>query len=280
MQDRKPKQGASVRESRMRACDAMSRIHILTADGALIPLTDTAFGSEDELQALLANHPAVLPGELFDAHEPRRWMLVTREAGIALAGDSGGSRFSMDHLFVDQDGVPTLVEVKRSSDTRSRREVVAQMLDYAANLWAWGPGEATSWLEQRCAEQGLDVATEVRTLVGDDTDPERFWEQVDANIAAGRLRLVFVADHIGPELRQIIEFLNTQFNRAEVLAVEVRQLRGEGVTTIVSDVIGRTSAAAPVRRKVRQSDHVSAETTSSAPFTSVAPPPRRLALKR
>ena len=28
---------------------------------------------------------------------------------------------------------PTLVEVKRSSDTRIRREVVGQMLDYAAN---------------------------------------------------------------------------------------------------------------------------------------------------
>jgi hypothetical protein len=29
--------------------------------------------------------------------------------------------------------VPTLLEVKRSSDTRIRREVVGQMLDYAAN---------------------------------------------------------------------------------------------------------------------------------------------------
>jgi hypothetical protein len=34
---------------------------------------------------------------------------------------------------VDEAGVPTLVEVKRSSDTRARREVVARMLDYAAN---------------------------------------------------------------------------------------------------------------------------------------------------
>lgn len=28
------------------------------------------------------------------------------------------SRFSLDHLFIDQDGIPTLVEVKRSTDTR------------------------------------------------------------------------------------------------------------------------------------------------------------------
>jgi hypothetical protein len=43
--------------------------------------------------------------------------------------------------FVDQDAVPTFVEVKRSSDTRLRREVVGQMLDYAANASAhWDAG--------------------------------------------------------------------------------------------------------------------------------------------
>ena len=44
-----------------------------------------------------------------------------------------GDRWSADHLFLDQDGIPTLVEVKRRKDTRIRREVVGQMLEYAAN---------------------------------------------------------------------------------------------------------------------------------------------------
>ena len=46
---------------------------------------------------------------------------------------SDGGRWLVDRLFLDQDGVPTLVEVKRSSDTRIRREVVGQLLEYAAN---------------------------------------------------------------------------------------------------------------------------------------------------
>ena len=33
---------------------------------------------------------------------------------------------------LDQDAIPTLVKVERSSDTRVRCEVVGQMLDYAA----------------------------------------------------------------------------------------------------------------------------------------------------
>jgi hypothetical protein len=53
-----------------------------------------------------------------------------------------GNRWSVDHLFLDQDAVPTIVEVKRSTDTRIRREVVGQMLDYAANAVVYWPVEA------------------------------------------------------------------------------------------------------------------------------------------
>ena len=52
---------------------------------------------------------------------------------MPVSGDGGSDRGSLDHLFLDQDAVPTLVEVKRSENTQIRREVVGQMLDYAAN---------------------------------------------------------------------------------------------------------------------------------------------------
>ncbi len=49
-----------------------------------------------------------------------------------LAADNSWA-LGIDHLYVDAAGVPVLVEVKRSTDTRLSREVVAQMLDYAAS---------------------------------------------------------------------------------------------------------------------------------------------------
>ena len=58
--------------------------------------------------------------------------MLSREAPLASEQDGAG-RWSVDHLPLDQDAIPTIVEVKRSSDTRIRREVVGQMLDYAAN---------------------------------------------------------------------------------------------------------------------------------------------------
>ena len=49
--------------------------------------------SEERLRELLASSPDLMPGELVDSQRPRRWLLVTREAGIALPGESGGSRW-------------------------------------------------------------------------------------------------------------------------------------------------------------------------------------------
>lgn len=74
-------------------------------------------------------------------------MLIKRDAGIR-DREGGGGCWSIDHLVVDQDAVPMFVEVKRASDTRSRREVVAQMLDYAGNGSVfWTPEQLRGWVE-------------------------------------------------------------------------------------------------------------------------------------
>ena len=41
------------------------RIYTSSSDGRLEPLEETLFSSEDELQALLAEHPELLDGERF-----------------------------------------------------------------------------------------------------------------------------------------------------------------------------------------------------------------------
>lgn len=233
-------------------------MHVLSA-GGFVAMSREAFGSEDLLQEMLATNPDLMPGELVDPNSPRRWLLVTREAGIALAGSGAGNRWSLDHLFLDQDGIPTLVEVKRAEDTRGRREVVAQMLDYAASLGVWGPGRIRDVLRDRCSRSGVDIDQTVVEFVGPDGDVDAFWERVDTNLAGGRLRLVFLSDHISAELRQIIEFLNGQFQRAEVIGVEVRQWKGEGVTTLVSDVVGRTTAAAAAKGQGQSAPRLTAD---------------------
>ena len=108
------------------------RIYVMNEGGSLEPLTEKSFDTEDILQRLIADYPELLDGEQIRPRDPRRWLVVTREKGIADAPDSG-NRWSVDHLMVDQDAVPTFVEVKRSSNSEIRRSVVGQMLDYAAH---------------------------------------------------------------------------------------------------------------------------------------------------
>jgi hypothetical protein len=76
---------------------------------------------------------------------------------MRVPGDDGADRGSFDHLFFDQDAEPTLVAVKRSENTQMRREVVGQMLDYAANGVTFRPVEdIRRRYEATCAERSVE----------------------------------------------------------------------------------------------------------------------------
>ena len=221
------------------------RIYVIN-DGELQAMESQPFAAEDDFQELLVNYPDLLIGDASD-HVGQRWMLVTREMGVP-DSESSGDRWAVDHLFLDQDAIPTLVEVKRSSDTRLRREVVGQMLDYAANAPVyWQLAEIQSRFEQTCEEAGKDPSARVLETIGkqdgDESDVDDFWLLVDTNLRAGRLRLIFVADVIPPELRRIVEFLNAQMNPAEVIALELRQYESGGLQVLVPTTLGQTAAS-------------------------------------
>lgn len=222
-------------------------IYLRQSDGSLQPMTEAPFSAEDILQELLEKYPSLLAGDQIDSSDSRRWLLVAREMGVP--DDEGApDRWSLDHLFLDQDGIPTLVEVKRSCDTRIRREVVGQMLDYAANAVVhWPPEHLRARFEATCQARQEDARETVSKFLGDGSsagDPvEHFWEQVKTNLQARKIRLIFVADQIPSELRRIVEFLNSQMDPAEVLAVEVRQFVGGNLQTLVPQVIGQTAVA-------------------------------------
>src|SRR6266487_4898323 len=139
----------------------MGGIYLIQQGGGLVEMPETAYDSEDLLQELLARYPSLLAGDQIDNAAPRRWLLISRE--VPLASEEGGaSRWSVDHIFLDQDAVPTLVEVKRSTDTRIRREVVGQMLDYAANAVVYWPVEQMrERFERRCLQEDLESDQEL-----------------------------------------------------------------------------------------------------------------------
>lgn len=222
-------------------------IFLMRPDG-LAEMTATPYESESVLQGWLASYPDLLAGGQIRPEQPRQWVLIDRELGVPKE-ERGGSQWTIDHLFLDQDGVPTIVEVKRSSDTRIRREVVGQMLDYAANgVRYWPIEDLRATFERTCERRGEQPDQVLATAVGAD-DAATFWNGVDENLRSGRIRMVFVADHVPQELQTIVEFLNEQMERAEVLAIEIKQYEGSEQRALVPRLIGLTARARQTKKE-------------------------------
>jgi hypothetical protein len=225
----------------------------LIQNDALVAMSPQEFKAEDDFQRLLSQYPDLLIGDQIDRDEPRRWILAKREQAIS-TGEQSAAIWSIDHVFIDQDGIPTLVEIKRKSDSRLRREVVGQMLDYASNCTTYWTAETLQTaFEQTCREAGRSPEETLGTHLNDEKTPDNFWLAVQRNLQSRTLRLIFVADYIPTELSRIVEFLNSQMNPTEVLAIELRQFVKDGIRTIVPTLhghseIGSMRRAGSVRR--------------------------------
>jgi RecB family endonuclease NucS len=79
-----------------------------------------AFSNEAELEQLLEKHPELL-GE-----EEESIAFVDRQIPL----EAG----KLDLLFVNSDGLPIVVETKRSMNPDARRQVIGQVIDYLASL--------------------------------------------------------------------------------------------------------------------------------------------------
>ena len=215
------------------------KIFTLRDGQAMTELTQTPYENESIFQALIEKHPEILAREQINPENPRKWILISREMGVSL--DEG--RGSLDHLYIDQDAIPTFIEVKRGTDTRIRREVVGQMLDYAANgIQFWSIKDIRSAYERNI----LDGETTILSDIGVE-DEDTFWQNVDMNLR--NVRLLFVADVIPTSLQAIIEFLNKQMRATEVYGLEIKQFIGnDGSKTLVPTLIGRTASAVQAKR--------------------------------
>ena len=71
-----------------------------------------------------------------------------------------------------------------------------------------------------------------------DEDYDEYWQTVRTNLEVGKIRLLFIADEIPLELKRIVEFLNEQMNKVEVLALEIKQYLGEDQKTFIPRIYG------------------------------------------
>ena len=107
------------------------------------------------------------------------------------------------------------------------------------------------YAEESAVKRGssLDEAWRaIRPKKADSVDS--FLDDVESKLRLGEIRIMFFMEEAPRELKSIVDFLNKQMNRTEVLLVEARRYSGHGVTVIVPTLFGFTEEARLVKRNV------------------------------
>jgi RecB family endonuclease NucS len=97
---------------------------LVRASSGIFSLEASGFPNEETLEKLLAENPDLLRPEDGSSLAFIARQVDLREAGV------------LDLLFVNDEGLPVAVEVKLARNGQSRREVVAQAIDYISALTA------------------------------------------------------------------------------------------------------------------------------------------------
>ncbi|EDM79871.1 hypothetical protein PPSIR1_22556 [Plesiocystis pacifica SIR-1] len=150
------------------------------------------YTSERELQDIIEKHPELLVDE-----NEARVALVSREFVLP----SGAGR--LDLLLVDETGRLSAVEVKLERNGQSRREVFAQVFDYASALAEYQVTELNE-------NTGGGVEKALRQLLGAD-NPNAVEDarlNCDRMLRAGSQRVVIAVDSAPDDLVRIVRFAN------------------------------------------------------------------------
>lgn len=229
----------------------MSDIYAIKEDGSAQALKKVRCKSEDaELQTLLENNLDLLPGDQISPESPRRWLLIKREMPVP-DPTTGTNRWSIDFFLADQDAIPTFVECKRHDDSRARREVVGQMLDYVANgHHYWTALEIMELARQTASKRSQTVESAIASLGPMSYESvDAYFKHIEANLREGNVRMVFLLEDSSYELRSVVEFLQNQMQRADVLLVEIHQYEVNGQRIVAPTLFGYTEQARLAKRE-------------------------------
>lgn len=252
--------------------------------GQLLRRLDAHLGGHDEewLKRLIFRHPKVIPRADPDDDVFFPLVPLAREVHTR-AGD-------IDMLFVSPSGYVTLLEAKLWRNAESRREVLAQVLDYARELANWTHGDLDAHIRRASipARDGTFAALAAAGAdLGDEVD---FASRVTRNLQRGRFQLVIVGDRVQPAVEALAGFLH-RFTplpyRLSLVELETYVLP-DGRNLLVPATVARTVEveravvrveAATTGASERLTPQASVEPatthTASAPASSAARSPER-----
>ena len=202
----------------------MSDVLVRHGDEAWRPPESSGYTDEAHLQAILLEHPWLIPG-------------VTKNALVCIEFQSGVG--PSDVVAVDHESGLTLVECKLASNREVRREIIGQVLDYASRFWRMSVEDFNAQWISRTG----------RSLFSDQVGSDELKLRMEKSLSSGEFRIVLAVDEINEDLRRIVEYLNhVTLPSVAVIAVVYSRSQEGNLEFLSKQIFGEELAEAKSHR--------------------------------
>ena len=224
-------------------------------DGTEAILTEVLAEDEAQLQAMLRDHPEVLPLDDFDLGGPM--LVVGKETQLA----SG----AVDLVGLARGGEPIVVEFKTGPQNSDFRSALAQLVDYGSDLWEMDLERfehsvaARYFASDHCTDAQYKGMTSLRAAAAvawpdmSDAEWDAAAQKLQHRLTSGAMEYVLAAQRFTESSQRTIRYLNQVASGPRFYAVEVVRFLGSGAEsfecrTLVRPTRGGTEASGPTDR--------------------------------
>lgn len=235
---------------------------------ALVAVSQTGAGGvlEDYIQALVHEHPSILPiGEIDPIFK----------GAVAVCRELETPAGPIDNFLVTPSGLPVLVECKLWRNAEARREVVGQILDYAKELARFTVSDLQREVAKRLG-RGPSALLDIVRAADPMVDETEFNDNLTANLRRGRFLLLLVGDGIRERVEAIAEYLQAHAGlhfSLGLVELPIYELPDGGRIVaprvlVHTHVITRTVVAAPDGHAVQDEETAAAAEAQIDPETA------------
>ena len=150
-----------------------------------------------------------------------------------------GSSVFVDVFGISRHGRPVLIECKLWRNPQARREVIAQLLEYASLFRRLSYSDLTATLKSRFGMTGQNPLYDLVAGLPDAATEDEFTDRVASSLARGDIELIIAGDGIREDTAAIAEHLLDRGARLTLLELQVWK-DGNGQHLLVPHIPFRT----------------------------------------
>lgn len=216
----------------------MPRKILVKGPAGTIDLVEVEASNELELQNVFRDNPQLLPAE--DLGLSGDLLVVGRETRVA----SG----AIDLLCLSRDGELVIVEFKTGPQNGDFRHALAQVIDYASDIWKLGDwttfdeGVVHRYLKSQYVEttykgcEDLQAAAVLAWSLGQD-EWDLLTERLDQVIKTGDFHFVIAAQRFVESMKVSVSYLNATTQAGRFYLLEVIRLDSPDQTAYAAQVV-------------------------------------------